>query len=270
MEPDKLQRETRQISSFSPLAAQNPDNTQKRFIVHQTVRKERLLRPRVLVRYFETVNLVARSEAEVLPLHSRTPIEWGRAVLVDPISLLIDHAFLEKKAATNALELLTRWPNDWLDGWVEAMTGVARDELAHLAQVTRILLGRGGRLDRHHKNPYANSLRQLARKGEPTEILDRLLIAALIEVRSCERFSVLAAASKDAELAGFYRALFSSELGHYRVFLNLARKFTEGPSLDVRWQEMLAGEARILAEQDPGPRIHSGLARESTNAPLIA
>ncbi len=86
---------------------------------------------------------------------------------------------------------------------------MARDELAHLAQVTRILLGRGGRLDRHHKNPSADSLRQLARKGEPTEILNRLLIAALIEVRSCERFSVLTAASAGVELAGFYRALFS-------------------------------------------------------------
>jgi tRNA-(ms[2]io[6]A)-hydroxylase len=215
------------------------------------------------------VNPAVPSESEALPLHSRTPIEWGRAVLVDPVSLLIDHAFLEKKAATNALELLTRWPDDWLDGWVEAMTAVARDELAHLAQVTRILLSRGGRLDRFHKNPYANSLRELVRKGEPTELLDRLLVSALIEVRSCERFSVLAAASAaDAELAAFYRALFSSEFGHYRVFLNLARRFTDGAALDVRWQEMLAAEACILAEQDPGPRIHSGLPREKTNAPV--
>src|SRR5262252_165171 len=77
--------------------------------------------------------------AETLPLHSQTPLEWGRAVLTDPIALLIDHAFLEKKAATNALELLTRWPNDWMDGWVEALTAIAKDEVAHLAQVTRLL-----------------------------------------------------------------------------------------------------------------------------------
>jgi len=198
---------------------------------------------------------------ETLPLHSATPLEWGRAALAEPLSLLIDHAFLEKKAATNALELLTRWPNEWLDGWVEAMTGIARDEMAHLAQVVRILLSRGGRLDRFHKNPYANGLRQLVRKGEPMELLDRLLVAALIEARSCERFSVLAAASADGELAGFYRALCSSELGHYRVFLNLAGKFTKQGELDARWREMLAAEARILAEQEPGPRIHSGLPR---------
>jgi tRNA-(ms[2]io[6]A)-hydroxylase len=205
------------------------------------------------------VSFVGFSEIETLPLHSRTPIKWGAAVLSEPFSLLTDHAFLEKKAATNALELLTRWPNDWLDGWVEAVTGVARDEIAHLAQVIRILLNRGGRLERFHKNPYANALRQLVRKASRQELLDRLLVAALIEVRSCERFSVLAAASTDAELAAFYRSLFSSELGHYRIFLHLAGKFTAQTELDARWQEMLAAEAVILAAQEVGPRIHSGV-----------
>ena len=193
-----------------------------------------------------------------LPLLSLTPAELGRTALSDQISLLIDHAFLEKKAATNALELLTRWPNDWLDGWVETMTAVTRDEVAHLAQVTRLLLKRGGRLDRFHKNPYANALRQLVRKGEPTELLDRLLVAALIELRSCERFSVLATESDDEELSSFYRALFASEAGHYRAFLELAGAFTPPTELENRWQEMLAAEARIIAQQQPGPRIHSG------------
>jgi tRNA-(ms[2]io[6]A)-hydroxylase len=197
------------------------------------------------------------AKLDTLPLHSRTPVEWARAVLADPIRLLMDHAFLEKKAANNALELLTRWPGDWFPGWVETMTGVARDEAAHLAQVTRILLRRGGRLDRIHKNPYANSLRLLVRKGEPAQILDRLLVSALIEVRSCERFAVLAAASADTELANFYEALFSSEFGHYRVFLELARKMTDAPAVEARWQQLLAAEARILADQETGPRIHS-------------
>lgn len=202
------------------------------------------------MRYRETV--------DELPLHSLTPVEWGRSVLAEPTRLLIDHAFLEKKAATNALELLTRWPNDWLEGWVETMTSVARDEVAHLAQVVRILTSRGERLDRFHKNPYANDLRRLVRKGEPVELLDRLLVAALIEVRSCERFSVLAAASTDAELTAFYRSLFASELGHYKVFLHLARQFHRPAAVEERWQKMLAAEAEILAKQEPGPRIHSG------------
>jgi tRNA-(ms[2]io[6]A)-hydroxylase len=181
-------------------------------------------------------------------------------VLADPIALLIDHVFLEKKAANNAMDLLTHWPNDWLPGWVETMTSVARDEAAHLAQVTRLLMKRGGRLTRIHKNPYANSLRLLVRKGSIGETLDRLFVSALIEARSCERFAVLAATSQDAELAAFYRALFSSEFGHYKVFLKLAHKLAPKAQVDERWQEMLAAEARILAEQPPGSRIHSGMA----------
>jgi len=181
-------------------------------------------------------------------------------VLTDPIALLIDHAFLEKKAANNAMELMTYWPNDWFPGWVETMTGVARDEAAHLAQVVRLLMRRGGRLERNHKNPYANALRQLVRRGEAVEIIDRLLVSALIEARSCERFSVLAAAAtNDSELSDFYGALCVSELGHYRVFLKLARKTGPAKSVDDRWQHMLATEVRILTEQPPGSRIHSGV-----------
>jgi len=193
-----------------------------------------------------------------LPLHSRTPLEWGRAALADPLALLVDHAFLEKKAASNAMELMTRWPNESVEGWVETMTAVARDETAHLAQVTRLLFKRGGRLERIHKNPYANALRLLVRKGSAGEVLDRLMVSALIEARSCERFSVLAAASEDPELASFYRALCASELGHYKVFLKLATKIAGRKTAEARWRELLAAEARILAEQPPGPRIHSG------------
>ncbi len=193
-----------------------------------------------------------------LPLHSTTPIAWGWEVLADPIPLLIDHAFLEKKAANNAMDLMTRWPNDWTPGWVEAMTGVARDETAHLAQVVRLLKRRGGRLERTHKNPYANALRLLVRKGEKYETVDRLLISALIELRSCERFGVLAAASEDVELSAFYQALYSSELGHYQVFLELASKIGPESAVEDRWQHLLDAEAGILATQEPGPRIHSG------------
>jgi tRNA-(ms[2]io[6]A)-hydroxylase len=201
------------------------------------------------------------AKIDSLPLHCRTPSAWGHAVLADPINLLIDHAFLEKKAATNAMELLTRWPNDWLEGWVDAMTTIARDEAAHLAQVTRMLHRRGGRLDRFHKNPYATALRELVRKGEPMEILDRLLVSALIEVRSCERFAVLAATSGDTELAAFYRALFVSEFEHYKIFLDLGCKFVDAVALESRWQQMLAAESKIIAAQPTGPRIHSGMPR---------
>ncbi|MBI4909699.1 MAG: tRNA-(ms[2]io[6]A)-hydroxylase [Acidobacteria bacterium] len=191
-------------------------------------------------------------------MHSRTPLAWAEAVLADPIALLVDHVFLEKKAANNAMDLLTHWPNEWLPGWVETMTSVARDEAAHLAQATRLLMKRGGRLTRIHKNPYANALRLLVRKGTEGETIDRLFVSALIEARSCERFAALATASSDPELAAFYKALFSSEFGHYKVFLRLANKIASKAQVEVRWQEMLAAEARILAEQPPGSRIHSG------------
>jgi len=210
------------------------------------------------------VTLAVVEKIDTLPLLSRTPLEWARGVLSEPIELLIDHAFLERKAANNALELLTKWPGDWVPGWVETMTGVARDEAVHLAQVTRMVVRRGGRLHRVHKNPYANALRLLVRKGQAAEALDRLFVSALIEARSCERFAVLAEAAEDEELARFYTALFTSEFGHYKVFLKLACKVAKKAVVDARWSEMLAAEARILAEQPPGPRIHSGVSDQTT------
>ena len=200
-----------------------------------------------------------RERLDSLPLHSRTPLSWGKAVLNDPVALLNDHVFLERKAANNAMELMTRWPDEWTPGWVQAMAAIARDETAHLAQVMRFLFEYGGRLERVHKNPYANELRLLVRKGTAGEILDRLLVSALIEARSCERFVVLAETAADDQLAKFYKGLFSSELGHYKVFLKLAAKVMRKAQVDERWDEMLAKEAEILAAQPVGPRIHSGV-----------
>ena len=207
----------------------------------------------------ESCQPAAIDKVDTLPLLSRTPPEWARSVLAEPVELLIDHAFLEKKAANNAMDLLTRWPGEWLPGWVETMTSVARDEAAHLAQVVRLILRRGGRLGRVHKNPYANALRLLVRKGEQAEPLDRLFISALIEARSCERFAVLAEHCDDPELARFYGSLFASELGHYKVFLRLAHKLAPKAEVESRFAQLLEAEARILAAQPPGPRIHSGL-----------
>ncbi|MDB5291918.1 MAG: hypothetical protein JWL69_3159, partial [Phycisphaerales bacterium] len=102
-----------------------------------------------------------------LPLRYATPPQWAARVLQQPLELLNDHAHLEKKAAANALELLNRWPEPAPpENWVAAMTAVARDEVEHLATVTRLLARRGGRLSRQHGNPYAADLRALVRKGE--------------------------------------------------------------------------------------------------------
>ncbi|MHC4947454.1 MAG: tRNA isopentenyl-2-thiomethyl-A-37 hydroxylase MiaE [Planctomycetota bacterium] len=194
-----------------------------------------------------------------LPLRRATPEAWAPAVLRDPLALLNDHAHLERKAATNALEMLLRWPEPTPpENWVRMITAVARDEVDHLATVTRLLSRRGGQLTRHHRNPYAAGLRMLVRLGAgPDELVDRLMVSALIEARSCERFEILSRHCADAELADLYGDLWTSEHGHYRVFLGFAREIERDDLVETRWGEMLDAEAALIARQPPGPRIHA-------------
>jgi tRNA-(ms[2]io[6]A)-hydroxylase len=198
-----------------------------------------------------------------LPLRYQTPPAWARSVLGRTLELLNDHAHLEKKAATNALELLNRWPEPRApENWVTAMTAIARDEVEHLAVVTRLLARRGGRLTKSHANPYASDLHKLVRKGRGSEeLIDRLMISALIEARSCERFKLLAdAVEGDRELQKLYRDLWSSEHGHYRTFIQLAEQILPEPVVVQRWDEMLDAESRLIQTQPPGPRMHGGVA----------
>jgi tRNA-(ms[2]io[6]A)-hydroxylase len=197
-----------------------------------------------------------------LPLRYDTPDAWAARVLDQPLELLNDHAHLEKKAATNALELLNRWPEpNPPENWVAAMTAVARDEVEHLAVVSRLLARRGGKLTKSHANPYASGLHQLVRKGEgPNELVDRLMISALIEARSCERFKLLGeAVENDPELKKLYRGLWASEHGHYRTFIQLAEQILPEKVVADRWNQMLDAEAKLIRKQPPGPRMHSGV-----------
>lgn len=196
-----------------------------------------------------------------LPLRYATPAAWASEVLRKPLELLNDHAHLEKKAASNALELLNRWPEpEPPENWVAAMTAVARDEVEHLAVVSRLLARRGGRLTKSHSNPYANALHQLVRKGRGTEELaDRLMISSLIEARSCERFRLLGEACEDVELAKLYRSLWASEHGHYLSFLQLAERILDADEVARRWDQLLDSESQIIQSQPAGPRMHSGI-----------
>jgi tRNA-(ms[2]io[6]A)-hydroxylase len=196
-----------------------------------------------------------------LPLRHATSPAWADAVLEKPLDLLNDHAHLEKKAATNALELLNRWPEPSPpENWVIAMTAVSRDEVEHLAVVCRILARRGGRLTKSHSNPYAADLHRLVRRGQGAdELVDRLMISSLIEARSCERFALLADACDDKELAKLYQGLWASEHGHHKTFIQLAEQIQPARHVNKRWNEMLDAEARIIRAQPPGPRMHSGL-----------
>lgn len=197
-----------------------------------------------------------------LPLKWKTPARWARQVLEQPLALLNDHAHLEKKAATNALVLLNRWPEPAPpENWVQAMTAIARDEVEHLAIVTRLLARRGGRLTRTHRNPYAHGLRDLVRVGHGLlELMDRLMISALIEARSCERFMLLADVAEDRELEKLYRGLYASEAGHYRIFIELARSLPDATAVAQRWSELLAAEVDVIRNQRPGPGMHTGVA----------
>jgi tRNA-(ms[2]io[6]A)-hydroxylase len=202
--------------------------------------------------------IMAESE---LPLRFKTPGTWAAAVLTEPLALLNDHAHLEKKAAANALELLNRWPQSHPpENWVTAMTAVARDEVEHLAVVTRLLARRGGKLSRQHSNPYASELHKLVRKGLGRgELIDRLMISSLIEARSCERFLLLSQASGDVELTRLYKGLWASEHGHYLSFLHLAEVIEPAEQVAARWEQMLDEEAAIIQRQPIGPRMHSGV-----------
>lgn len=202
---------------------------------------------------------------KMLPLRWWTPARWANGVLAEPMALLNDHAWLEKKAAGNALELLNRWPEpNPPENWVKAMTAVARDEVEHLALVTRLLARRGGHLKKQHRCAYAADLRALVRMGRgPDELMDRLMISALIEARSCERFAILAEACEDRELAKLYRGLYASEAGHYRQFIDLARALPEAKGVQARWVAMLKREAAIIRRQPVGPHMHSGVASHS-------
>jgi tRNA-(ms[2]io[6]A)-hydroxylase len=203
-----------------------------------------------------------RRPREELPLLVRTPDGWAAMAMREPLALLSDHAHLEKKAAANALELLNRWPEpSHPEEWTQTLAAIASDEASHLSRVVRLLTERGGRLERALRNDYARRLRQGVRQGRgPEELLDRLLVSALIELRSCERFEILTRHCLDADpsLGRFYRRLWSAEFGHYRVFLQLAEHVIPPHEVQTRWRQMLQLEADSIAAQPPGPRMHSG------------
>lgn len=210
-----------------------------------------------------------------LPLKFKTPDRWAHSALSDIPALLSDHAYLERKAASNALELLNRWPAKRLAGksadakeleppylmkWVNTLAQIARDEALHLHTLSQFISRRGWKLARLHRSPYAGDLRQLVRMGQgPQEILDRLLVSGLIEARSCERFEILSRMTPDKSLAHLYKSLHASEWGHYTVFLRLAGQIVPKKEVSSRWDEVLAAEAEIIQRQPAGPGIHSGV-----------
>lgn len=191
----------------------------------------------------------------MLNLQSTTPDRWLHQVEANLEELLIDHAHCERKAAACALSLIGYYVED-VELAVE-MTEIVREELEHYHLVIELLKRRGMKFRRIPPSTYGNKLHGLIRKHDPGRAVDRLIVAGLIEARSCERFGLLRDRLADRELAEFYGSLFESEARHHSTYVQLARKYADETSLRQRLHELAAAEAAILAEGDDFPRMHS-------------
>lgn len=189
---------------------------------------------------------------EFLPC--RTPQRWIDNALDNQALMLIDHAHCEKKAASTALSLMYRYVDN--TNLLNKMSRLAREELRHFEQVLAIMKKRG--VTYGHLTParYASGLRQEVRAEDPGRLVDVLIVGAIIEARSCERFAALAP-HLDQELADFYNSLLKSEARHYQDYLALAEQAAEA-SIDDRVATFLAIERELIEQPDSEFRFHSG------------
>jgi tRNA-(ms[2]io[6]A)-hydroxylase len=188
-----------------------------------------------------------------LVLRVATSEAWLKGALLDMDAVLLDHAHCEKKAAANALSLLQAYPG--VPGLPAQMARLAREEAGHLARVLVWLERRGLRLGRDRGDPYAQGLQALVRTLTEERQLDRLLVAALIEARSCERLGLLAVGLPKGELQDFYAELAHSEDGHQRLFLRLAEA-SFGEAAHTRLQALLQAEAELVLRLPVRAAIH--------------
>ena len=191
----------------------------------------------------------------MLSLQSPTSPRWLAQVDAALDDVIIDHAHCEKKAAGVAMNLLFSYVDH--SELARAMTEIVNEELEHFRLVLDILERRGIPFRKLSPSSYGARLHDLIRKEEPARAVDRLLVAGLIEARSCERFSVLADHVADEELATFYRSLFESEARHHSTYVRLACDFMPEEAVRERLHELAAAEAEILAAGDPFARMHS-------------
>jgi tRNA 2-(methylsulfanyl)-N6-isopentenyladenosine37 hydroxylase len=202
----------------------------------------------------------------MLGLSAVTPEEWVQKALADLDTFLIDHAHCEMKAATNAMALIARYPDEM--DLVQALTDLAQEELEHFRQVVALLAQRGLKLGKPQEDSYASLLRsasqRLPKRHESRFVLiDRLLVGALIEARSCERFRLLSVAllaqartEDDRKLAHFYDELMRCEAKHYRTYIDLAKLGAREFAYEVEPRlKMLAGaESAIVQNQAESPQ----------------
>ena len=191
----------------------------------------------------------------MLGLHSQTSERWLSQVDQHLDEVLIDHAHCEKKAAGTAMNLMFAYVEH--DAIVREMTDIVREELEHFRMVLDLLQRRGIEFRKLRPGGYGARLHALIRRGEPERAIDRMLVAGLIEARSCERFRLLSQHVADDELAQFYEGLFESEARHHSTYVRLARLFANDDIVQTRLNELAGEEAAIVTEGDPAPRMHS-------------
>jgi len=185
-----------------------------------------------------------------------TDPRWAKLVEEDISAVLTDHAWCEQKAASNAISIIIAYPE--YSEMVEALSSIAVEEMQHFQQVHALIRDRGFVLGPERKDDYVNQLYKFMVKGygRKAYLMDRLLFAAMIEARSCERFRVLAEHVADAELAKFYRDLMISEANHYTIFLQYARALDDEAVVEKRWNEWLVFEGEIIAGYGKEQKIH--------------
>lgn len=190
-------------------------------------------------------------------LHLKSPSSerWLRMVDNHLDEILIDHAHCEKKAAGVAMNLIFAYVDR--TEFTRALSEIVNEELLHFRQVLDLLDRRGIRFRRLTPSNYGRQLNELVRKNEPGKAIDRCLVAALIEARSCERFSLLRDTMADRELADFYGSLFESEARHYATYVKFAQQFDAEREVFDRLDELSQREAEIIALGDTLPRMHS-------------
>jgi len=191
----------------------------------------------------------------MLSLQSHSSPRWLAQVETSLDEILIDHAHCEYKAAATAMSLMGSYIAHIELG--REMTRIVEEELEHFQMVLALLDQRGIPFGRQQPGHYGRELKALVRPHEPERAVDRLLIAGLIEARSCERFSLLAEHVSDPELADFYRSLFESEARHHTTYVRLAKQFADEQSVRERLLVLAQQEAAIIARGNPLPRMHS-------------
>ncbi len=192
----------------------------------------------------------------MLGLKLPTDPRWAKIAEKNIEEILIDHAWCEQKAASTAISLIVTFPE--FPDLVNEMTALVREEMGHFKMVHDKLTTRGIKLGWDRKDDYVIKIREFFPKGGSRidQMVHRLLIAALIEARSCERFRMLSEELKEPELKEFYRKLMVSEANHYTLFLNFARQYGDREKVDKKWQELLIFEAEVMKDLGKKESIH--------------